>query len=201
MSWNGTVRCGECYGKGHNKRSCPDRAKAMEIRRKLDPDCWQVKEYDAERQNGRKRSCKYCKESGHNKATCKSLITDQITAREKCSEWRTGALKAIEAMGLGVGALVAVDGKPALVMGIKWNNGCNLYVDNYNRAQSMIEIKGSRTYNTFCPFPNHPELAPRSPVNLVAPAPGESFARTVPDNWVQEEPPSRIMRQFDPECW
>jgi len=202
MSWSGTVRCSKCWTTGHNKRSCPDLKKAIEVARKADPENWQVKEFDELRRRGRQRTCKYCKESGHNRATCKALVTDQIKARQECSEWRTEALEAIEAMGLGVGALVTVDGSPALVMGIQWCRGSQR--SRVRRtAESMIEIKahGPQRYNRAVPFPQHPNVSPDSSVILMAPAPGDTFARTVPSDWITEEPPERIMRRFDPETW
>ena len=40
MSWSGTVRCGHCYGKGHNKRTCPGLKKYVEE----NPDSWRARE-------------------------------------------------------------------------------------------------------------------------------------------------------------
>ena len=65
MSYNGTVRCGWCYQKGHNKRSCPQRRKRAEERAEAGDD------YMLRQMNNKKKvTCGWCGEQGHNARTC-----------------------------------------------------------------------------------------------------------------------------------
>ena len=65
MSYNGTVRCGWCYHKGHNKRSCPQRRKMAEERAEAGDD------YLLRQMNSKKKvTCGWCQEQGHNARTC-----------------------------------------------------------------------------------------------------------------------------------
>ena len=84
MSWNGTVYCGHCGEKGHNRRGC----KKLEELHRLnleDPDSGTYARYCAERffkkkQDAKKRAqyrkCSYCGMIGHNRKTCKVLKHD-----------------------------------------------------------------------------------------------------------------------------
>ena len=69
MSWNGTVRCGHCYGKGHNKRSCPSLKQWVEE----NPDSWRAEKYKDSKKRGKVRRCPYCNLKGHNRRTCGNL--------------------------------------------------------------------------------------------------------------------------------
>ena len=45
MSWNGTVRCGNCYDKGHNRNGCPKLKEEMQKRIEADPEDYYAQKY------------------------------------------------------------------------------------------------------------------------------------------------------------
>ena len=121
MSWNRTVRCSVCYESGHNRRSCPQMAKRI-AKIKADPNHY---DWAAQREIDRratrkasKRKCSYCvstlpwdqaeKAEGHNRRGCVTLKADKASALVKNRAWRANFLKAIEAEGIGEGALLNV---------------------------------------------------------------------------------------------
>jgi hypothetical protein len=106
MSWNGTVRCSECYKKGHNRNGCPDLKESMQKRIEADPEDWYAKNYFEKKQRRSKRTCGYCKQEGHNRKTCSEakqdrqrFIDQNQIAREKALDW-------LKKQGIGVGTLV-----------------------------------------------------------------------------------------------
>ncbi|MEL0098231.1 MAG: hypothetical protein VW907_01595, partial [Opitutae bacterium] len=99
MSYSGTVRCGYCYQKGHNKRSCGDYSNALQRiykRSKEDGDMERARQYGeiytkrtgcdpdtgasiAKTKEQKKQAkaarmqnirCSYCTERGHTRRTC-----------------------------------------------------------------------------------------------------------------------------------
>ena len=75
MSWNGTVRCSNCYDNGHNKTGCPELKKAWEE----NPDSFKGREWA--RIEARKRApkkCSYCKETGHTRAGCDEIKQHRV---------------------------------------------------------------------------------------------------------------------------
>ena len=77
MSWNGTVRCSNCYDKGHNRNGCPKLKEDMQKRLDADPNDWRATDYFEKKQRTSKRTCGYCKESGHNRKTCSEAKIDR----------------------------------------------------------------------------------------------------------------------------
>ena len=64
-NYNGTVRCGYCHERGHNRAACPKLKERVEHLRATDPDHYMVREWDrkAEKRVARatgKRVCAYC---------------------------------------------------------------------------------------------------------------------------------------------
>ena len=124
-NYNGTIRCGYCYERGHNSRTCPVKLERMEKRlAAAKAEGGNHVEYYAERvasmtgvnpetgekrkrrNEGMGRQCSYCKEYGHNRRTCPTLSKDLAryavmtrVAREEVRRW------AIED-GIGIGAMV-----------------------------------------------------------------------------------------------
>ena len=125
MSWDGTVRCGNCYEKGHNRNGCPQLKERMEARLAENPEDWRAKAYFEKKNRRTKRTCGYCRDTGHNRKTCPEAIQDRQrfieqnqTAREKALEWMRNS-------GMGIGTLVEYsnyyDGKClALVESVQW---------------------------------------------------------------------------------
>ena len=103
MSYNGTVRCGQCHNRGHNKRSCPELKRLAAA----DPNGYYGRQVAAMKQrSAAPRKCSYCKEPGHTRRTCQTLKTHKREARQDTTLVRKGLKKWIEASGLGPGALI-----------------------------------------------------------------------------------------------
>ena len=133
MSYNGTVHCRHCYGKGHNRRTCPqltDQYKRRAVNELnngegregywhgeyakrtgywLDPDTQENGEKATELKKSRAsgtRRCKYCAKTGHNTRTCPELKEAKATAIRETREYREAALAVLVERGIGIGALV-----------------------------------------------------------------------------------------------
>jgi hypothetical protein len=104
MSFNGTVRCGYCYEKGHNKRSCPQ-LKEYCLK---NPDTYTARSIESKKAYYKKRTCSYCDEGGHNRATCEALISDVKIFNEINDLYRSEITLWAEANGVGPGALVEI---------------------------------------------------------------------------------------------
>jgi len=103
MSYNGTVRCGQCHNKGHNKRSCPELKRLAAA----DPNGYygrQVARMEAASKAPRK--CSYCKEPGHTRRTCSTLKKHKLDAKRNTTLVRKGIQKWMNATGVGPGALI-----------------------------------------------------------------------------------------------
>jgi len=216
MSWSGTIHCGYCWDKGHNRVTCPKRKANVEERRKEDPTSWVVESYDQEQENRKVRTCKYCSIKGHNKRTCEELKKDIANTQSNCSEWRRNALKAMDELGLGIGSLVIYKGSTALVVDIHWGEGSHWAAldpeaprrgrGNWNtrpRTPAMFTIQPSNLNlkrMVYIPFPKHPIVAPHSRAEVLAPAP-KSFTEDAPPEWTTQEPSHRVMAQFDSDNW
>ncbi len=103
MSYNGTVRCGQCHNKGHNKRSCPELKRLAAA----DPNGYYGRQVAAMKQrSAAPRKCSYCKEPGHTRRTCQTLKTHKREARQDTTLVRKGLKKWLAASGLAPGALI-----------------------------------------------------------------------------------------------
>jgi len=102
MSWSGTVRCGHCYGKGHNKRSCPALAKFAEE----NPDSWAAVRLKDSKKKGKIRRCTYCNLKGHNRATCGHLKIAKEAYIKDTKKWRKAWIDWMVTEGYGIGALM-----------------------------------------------------------------------------------------------
>lgn len=125
MSWNGTVQCGACWEKGHNKRSCPKRKERIERLREQDPDDYRVRSYDEEQAKGKKRSCKYCSVVGHNTKTCAKKKQDLKVVNIANKHYRTKWIDELLEAGIVPGTLI----------------NCGTVTDrNYNRHENCPGI-------------------------------------------------------------
>lgn len=103
MSWSGTVRCGVCYEKGHNKTSCPILKKAWEE----DPNSYYGKQWQRILDRKAKpKICSYCDESGHTRASCDIMKSHKTQFQAELLLWRTALVKWMKETGLGIGSLV-----------------------------------------------------------------------------------------------
>ena len=103
MSWNGTVRCGNCYESGHNITGCPELKKAWEE----DPTSYNGRRW--QRYIDRKaqpKVCSYCDEKGHTRAGCETMKGHKVTFTNDATLWRSALVKWMKDSQLGIGALV-----------------------------------------------------------------------------------------------
>ena len=167
MSFNGTVYCRYCYGKGHNKRTCPDytnilkRRALEEIKENGDYHGYWGKQYNKRVKNTglyadgtkmsaevikantkkAKRRCTYCGSQGHNKRTCAVWKRDNVAYVEKQLTYRAKLKAWAEEVGYGVGALLKVERwgmtHAWLVTNINWNT-----VDTSGVAHYVTQAQG-----------------------------------------------------------
>lgn len=103
MSYNGTVRCSNCYQTGHNRTSCPELKAAWE----KDPESWQGRQWARILANKAKpRKCGYCDAEGHTRAQCEIKKRHMSIYQGDLNLWRKALVKALWELGLGKGALV-----------------------------------------------------------------------------------------------
>lgn len=126
MSYSGTVRCSNCYQKGHNRSGCPHLIKRMEERLEQDPDDWRAKRFFAKKKNrGKNKKCSYCNHSGHSRPTCKELKHAKATATSLCKEWRQRCVEVLKNTGVGIGTLVKFktwgESRLGVVLDIDWD--------------------------------------------------------------------------------
>jgi len=97
-------RCGHCYQRGHNRRSCP------EIKRQIadNPDGYQARiaRDKAAHAKNNPRVCGWCSESGHNKRTCQKLESDRHAKSKEIRDWRKKFLIKAKEVGFGIGTLI-----------------------------------------------------------------------------------------------
>ena len=126
MSYHGSVYCGWCCTKGHNKRGCPERKEYI----RANPDSYEARKQQGEEQRRKERGarkCSYCDTAGHNRKTCTFLRSDRQFIVAHYKERRSTIAEKLVQEGLGVGALVNVrdhyDGNTlATVTGFDWKD-------------------------------------------------------------------------------
>lgn len=102
MSWNGTVRCGHCYGRGHNRRSCP----SLKAQIAANPNSYLAQNEKYKKESAKVRACSWCKEPGHNVKTCTHKKNGQNKLNELGSHMETQLNHILSIAGLGRGALL-----------------------------------------------------------------------------------------------
>ena len=140
-NYNGTVTCGHCYNRGHNKRSCPrytERvrvqyeeakengssdlayyAQALASRTGINPETGEKRK---RRNESYGRKCSYCREQGHSRRTCSSIKDDQRNYRRMAQVVRKDMLARMQEHGFGVGSLVTL-------VTNEWNEEAGEYQD------------------------------------------------------------------------
>lgn len=176
MSYNGTVYCRYCYGKGHNKRTCPDYTNRLKERAleeiKVDGDYhgYWGKQYNKRvkstglyadgtamsaeviKANTKtsKRRCTYCGAQGHNKRTCAVWKRDTLNYVEEQIAWRKKLKAWAEEVGYGVGALLKVDRwgmvHAWMVTHVSWNTVDNSAVANYVARAELLGGGGKDSF-------------------------------------------------------
>ena len=190
MSWNGTVRCSNCWTKGHNRSGCPKLKEEMQKRLEADPNDWRATDYFEKKKRTSKRTCGYCQEPGHNRKTCSEAKIDRDgfilrnqDAREKALDW-------LKKCGVGVGTLVEYetywDGKGiGLVESVYWSaiNAQRTLVDEEGVAVPDVaclrvaKVDGSRERHSI--NPRSAEILGTIPCRLVS--------AQVPYGWLESK--------------
>lgn len=106
MSGNGTVYCGYCGTRGHNKSGCALRKEWYENLRAADPHDWRLEKYDAKKKKSKIRSCSFCLQTGHNRRKCPEQTQYKAYLIEKTKEMRSQLLHHFRSHGVGLGALL-----------------------------------------------------------------------------------------------
>ena len=90
--------CGHCGGRGHNRRTCPQRSD-------------EAKEWDKTymrkpgRRKGSSTMCSYCGALGHNRRTCQLLGSDKAWVLSQAEVVIRSAIENLSLIGCGVGFL------------------------------------------------------------------------------------------------
>ncbi len=166
MSWNGTVRCRECYENGHNRRTCPavtERMKRYAEQRVEagDPEHHYVVQY--EKRIGKKmdgstlpkaqrgsstRRCTYCGAQGHNRRTCETLSANKAQYSEDAIAFRVRLVNAMRSAGVGIGALIKTnrwgDEFCWMITKINWDG-----IDHTRASRDLIMGKNVRTVDSY----------------------------------------------------
>ena len=114
-------QCSECYGYGHNKRTCPSRPE------------WR-KEQDSKAHS--RRRCSYCHGVGHNRRKCAKITEDLEVYRILTGALRKSRVGRISDLDLGIGTMftkntwVRPSGRGSfekkdvawVITGINWNS-------------------------------------------------------------------------------
>lgn len=144
MSYNGTVFCRDCGGKGHNKRTCPELTSYLKRMAEINPDSYEAAQYrkrvgiDRDGNKVKKpkatRRCKWCGTKGHNARTCESLTKAKKDKIFNEQVFRRGLMERMTILGFGVGALTQTnrwgDKYTWLVTGVDWNSVTSYNVDS-----------------------------------------------------------------------
>ena len=97
-------RCGHCYARGHNRRSCP------ELKRQIadNPNGYQARIAREKKEHAKNnpRVCGWCQETGHNKRTCQKLVSDRYEKSKEIRAWRKKFLIKAKEIGFGIGTLI-----------------------------------------------------------------------------------------------
>ena len=196
MSWNNTVTCSWCYGKGHNRNGCEERKKYIA----QNPDSYEARRAKEHTRTIQNRKCSYCKESGHTKRTCKHLKEDKAKTVAMNKKWRLDALELLKQRGLGVGALVNFEEKSAwgrsqsenvVISDILWDN-LTFAVKNGDRPYAFV-VRPVKNFSAtkYVDFPiDERGVVTRHSVDwgtfasVVSPVTSSSIEASVPTGWL-----------------
>jgi hypothetical protein len=110
MSWNGTVYCGYCGTRGHNRRGCPKRKAAEAKELANNPDSHWSRDIKQRQQRAAtvntQRRCSYCNGKGHNRRGCTTLKGDRVEVQKAYTGYRRKFAEYAKEKGFGVGALI-----------------------------------------------------------------------------------------------
>ena len=105
MSYNNTVYCGWCQGKGHNQRTCAKKKQYIEANPTSIVAMCETSRDKNRRQTP--RICSYCGERGHNVRTCEVKKSDKVLLSQRLKTQRVKVFEMMVKVGFGIGALVS----------------------------------------------------------------------------------------------
>lgn len=139
-----TVRCSYCCQYGHNRSSCSSwKERVEELRENFGDDHYMVAREDSKKAKRKKsaknRTCSYCDQSGHNRATCSGLKENIAKTKAKNAEFRKAVYDRLCQLGIGVGAIVSSDAHTRRVD----ENNFELDAEVYRVPQILTNINWS----------------------------------------------------------
>jgi len=197
-NYSGTIRCGHCYGRGHNRAGCEklteqltaqwsrieaagyeegnythDRVREQLAKRQgSDPLTGEKKRRRRKTYGG--RVCGYCDDRGHNRRTCPQQKKDKARFAALTVETRASILAAMREHGAGPGALMSHDeyGKitPCLVTGVRWD-AINRK-EKYPAAFTARRVTDNKTCVLSFPKEVTGSASRWNTVTILSPAPG-----------------------------
>jgi len=101
--------CSFCYGRGHNRATCPEIKKQI----KEEPNGFYAQQQkNKERFKANRgpstRQCGYCQETGHNKRTCPALTHDRANTVRDNNKFVKDFIIVCKKLGFGPGTLMQV---------------------------------------------------------------------------------------------
>ena len=182
MSYNRTVYCGYCGGKGHNRRGCEQKKEYIAN----NPDSYQARREAimAERRKQRgPRTCSYCHNSGHNSRTCDVKAKDKRTLVQKLSRQRAVIMDKMIENGIGIGALLSIksrfygeDSDCYLLTGIDWEQ-TDIYDGFLMVLTSVATGRLTRGKRNIDPAAEYDNIKVLSPVDI------EDIRQSFPLDW------------------
>jgi len=225
MSYNGTVNCRFCYGRGHNRRTCPDYTEQLRQRAENEEgnegyygiqyakrtgkyiDGTPIPSSLKATRRGGTRRCKYCAKTGHNTRTCTELKTAKADAIANTRIIRQNVINALTEQGLGVGAIVTKNAHSGpigyLVTGFNWEHVTARTITTNPNVVKLRVLNPSQVSNwereTGVPLPPIEGVNENSwdQIELVAPVSGSAvtIASGLPEGWVEDQ--SWLDAQFE----
>jgi len=176
MSWSGTVYCGYCNGKGHNRRGCKEYKAAQRERYESamgtpegDRTYYDTRAIatweDRQKKKSVARKCSYCSEVGHNRRSCEPLETHVTHVHSQNVAFKKAFIKHLGEIGLNIGSLVVphdqspgrinyIDNVPHLVTKIRWENisicSAREAIDRCVIARPVSNLVNDRNVTAFC---------------------------------------------------
>ena len=95
-------RCGYCYEKGHNRRTCPKLKDYVD----RNPDSYAARRLAATQKAASTRKCSFCNTTGHNRRKCPTMETMARKAAKLNREFRKEVLTLLREHGIAEGTLV-----------------------------------------------------------------------------------------------
>ena len=196
MSWDNTVRCSYCYGKGHNRAGCVDLRENMQKRLVDNPSDPYALHYFEKKKRSSNRTCSYCGGTGHNRKTCKDLKFAKATAIQCASEWREKAIAYFKRIGLGIGSLIRYNNDVVgMIVAVRWHAMDHRYLFNDWHEERVFHISNVRNpplISSLClPIPKDETHAvtkesydPWHTIEVVGPISEKTIAQQIPNDWL-----------------